>query len=120
MWAFLFGLIDPITKLAGLIAQAQLERDKALTDQERIASAERVAALQAQMAVLVADSGRSHLDIWIRAGFALPFIVYNIKLILWDKVLALGSTDRLSAELANVEMVVIGFYFVHSMFTRGK
>lgn len=117
---FLFGLVDPIMRIAGLIANAKIELARAETDQERIAAAERISALEAQRAVLVADASRSSLDIWIRAGFALPFIVYNAKLLVWDKVLAWGSTDRLSPELANVEMVVIGFYFIHSMWTRGK
>ena len=51
----------------------------------------------------------------IRPAFALPFIVYNMKIIIWDKVLRLGSTDPLSDNLYQVQMIVIGFYFL----TRG-
>ena len=54
------------------------------------------------------------------AGFALPFVIYNAKLVLWDKVLGLGSTDGLSAELFQVELACIGFYFLYDIAARFK
>jgi hypothetical protein len=120
MWAFLTGLLglaDPIAKIGQAIADERVALAKAQTDKERIDSEERIRVLEARADVLKADASRSSLDMFVRAGFALPFIVYNAKLVLWDKVLAFGSTDPLSSDLAKVEMVVIGFYFLHSIAT---
>lgn len=49
----------------------------------------------------------------IRALLAVPVIVFLWKIIIWDKVLALGSTDDLSENLWYVTMMVLGFYYVH-------
>jgi hypothetical protein len=49
----------------------------------------------------------------IRAMLAVPVVVFLWKVIIWDKVLALGSTDDLSENLWYVAMMVLGFYYVH-------
>ncbi len=98
-----------IGSIAGKLADAYKARENAKTDQERIAADERIAMLQAQA------SAQRPVDAWARLLFALPFIVYNAKLVLWDKVFALGATDPLSQNLTDVEMLVIGFYFLHSI-----
>jgi hypothetical protein len=54
----------------------------------------------------------------IRALFALPVAVYYGKIFLWDKVLALGATDALSADLLHVSWVIIGFYFLTEATTK--
>lgn len=115
MFAFLLGLIDPISRITDAIAKAKISSNQAATDQERIKSDERVKALEARKAVLIAESG-SRVNSLIRAGFALPFVIYNAKLVLWDKIIMDGATktDPLSAELYQVELACIGFYFLHS------
>ena len=50
----------------------------------------------------------------VQVAWALPFLIYNGKLILWDKVFGLGATDPLSAELYQVQTVIIGFFFIAS------
>jgi hypothetical protein len=112
MWALLIGLINPLTKIVGQIAQAKVDLAKAQTDQERIHAQERVDTLQARRDVMVAEGG-TRINAIVRAGYALPFMIYNMKLVLWDKVLALGSTDPLSPELFQIEMACIGFYFLY-------
>ncbi len=116
MLAFILGLVDPISRITKAIADAKISHDKAQTDQEKIKSSERISQLEQQRAVLIAEagSGSGWINASIRAGFALPFVIYNAKLVLWDKVFAFGSTDPLSAELLQVEMICIGFYFLHS------
>ena len=52
---------------------------------------------------------------WIRPLFALPFIIYNLKVVVWDKVLGLGTTDVLSDQYWQLQMIVFGAYFI----TRG-
>ncbi len=112
--AFILGLIDPISKITDAIAKAKISGDKAATDQEKIHADERVKTLEARKAVLIAESG-SRINSIVRACFALPFVIFNAKCVLWDKVLGLGSTDPLSTELFQVEIACIGFYFLHSI-----
>lgn len=93
------------------LAAAYEAKQKAATDQERIAADERISRLEQIAAIQKAEAG-SRINAIIRAGFALPFVIYNAKLVLWDKVLALGVTDGLSAELVQIEIACIGFYFL--------
>jgi hypothetical protein len=121
--ALMLGLIlsafDPISRIVKAIADAKVNLANAQTDQEKIHAQERVDTLSARRDVLVSESG-SRVNAYIRAGFALPFVIYNAKLILWDKVLALGSTDPLSPELFQVEIACIGFYFLYDIAARWK
>jgi hypothetical protein len=122
MFGFLLSLINPLSRIAGKIADVKVEQAKAATDQERIRAEERVKTLEARRAVMVAESG-SRLNAMMRAGFALPFVVYNGKLVLWDKVLGDltgGRTDPLSPELFQVEMACIGFYFLYEVAARWR
>jgi hypothetical protein len=122
MFGFLLSLINPLSRIAGKIADVKVEQAKAATDQERIRAEERVKTLEARRAVMVAESG-SRLNAMMRAGFALPFVVYNGKLVLWDKVLGDltgGRTDPLSPELFQVEMACIGFYFLYAVVARWR
>lgn len=48
----------------------------------------------------------------VRASFAFPFVIYINKLVLWDKVLGLGTTDPLSEFLQGAFLVVLAFYFL--------
>lgn len=54
---------------------------------------------------------------WIRWGFALPFVVFNCKAIVWDRMFHMGVTDPLSPELLNLEGVIVAAYFGHSAIT---
>lgn len=119
MLGLLISLVDPISRIAGKIVEARIAAANAQTDREKIAADERVKTLEARQAVLVAESG-SRINSIIRACFALPFVIYNAKLVVWDKVLDLGSTDPLSPELFQIELVCIGFYFLHSIVDRWR
>lgn len=111
MLAALLGLFGPIAAIGKEIAAAQTAKAVAATDKERIAADERINRLNAMRDVLIAEQG-SWFTRWVRPMFALPFVIYNAKLVLWDKVLALGVTDPLSTELAWIQSTVIGFYFL--------
>ena len=109
----LFGLLIPaVDRIGGKIADAKVAQANAITDQERIAAEERVKTLEARRDVLVADTANGGLASWIRPLFALPFVVYLWKLVIWDKVLSLGVTDPLSQELDDIMMMIIGAYFL--------
>jgi hypothetical protein len=122
VFGFIKSLINPLASIAGKIADAKVELARAETDKERIHAKERVDTLEQRRAVMVAESAGSFgwINAAIRAAFALPFVVYNGKLVLWDKVLGLGSTDGLSAELFQIEMACIGFYFLYDITARLK
>jgi hypothetical protein len=94
------------------LAAAFRAKQDAKTDAERAEADERIAVLQARRDVLLAEAGGGGLASWIRPLFALPFVIYIWKLVIWDKVLAFGVTDPLSPQLSDIMMLVIGAYFV--------
>ena len=108
----LLSLADPISRIAGKIADARIASIHASTDKERVEQEERVKALEARRDVLKAESD-SRVNGMIRALLAAPIVVFLWKVIIWDKVLALGTTDDLSENLWYVTMMVLGFYYVH-------
>jgi hypothetical protein len=108
----LLGLVDPISRIAGKIADARIASIQASTDKEKIGQEERIKALEARRDVLKAESD-GRVNGVIRALLAAPIVVFLWKVIIWDKVLALGSTDDLSENLWYVTMIVLGFYYVH-------
>ena len=103
------GVIGSITKALGNAHQASLN---AKNTAERIEADKVISTLQARRDVLIAES-RQKWNIIFRAFLALPFGIFVNKVIVYDKVLGLGSTDNLSADLWNLMMVVYGFYFVY-------
>lgn len=101
--------------LAGKLADAYKAKADAQTDDARIAADVAIAQLQARQAAVIAG-GR-----WIapiQAAFAVMFLIYYGKLLIWDKVLGLGVTDGLSPSLENLGMIVVGFIFLQSSVDR--
>lgn len=90
----------------------------AKNDAERIEADKQIATLSARQAVLVAEQG-SWMTRWIRPAFAAPFVIYDFKIVVWDKVLGWGVTDRLSPEFWQLQMIVFGAYFLTRPFERG-
>jgi len=107
-----------IGTIATKIADAYQTKQTAATDAERIAADERIKALQARRDVMVAEGG-SQVNAFVRASFAIPVAFYYGKIFLWDKALALGSTDPLSDDLQWTARAVIAFYFLYEGITQG-
>lgn len=84
---------------------------KATTDEQKMEADMTIAQLEARQAVLIAEQG-SRATSWIRPAFAAPFVIFNAKVVIWDKVLGLGITDNLSPEFFQMEMMVMGAYFL--------
>lgn len=103
-----------VSAIGDQLNRAYENRLKAQNDHERIEAEKQISQLQARQAVLIAEQGKWWTS-WIRPAFAFPFIVYNAKILLWDKVLGLGATDPLSSEFWQLQMIVFGAYFL----TRG-
>lgn len=113
MW--FLALLDPISRIAGKIAEAKVAAANAQTDQEKIAADERVKTLEARRDVLVAESGQKwngRMRLFIAFG---PAFCLN-KIFIWDKALGGltgGRTDALDDNLWKVVAAVIGFYFLY-------
>lgn len=91
-----------------LAYQARLD---AQNDSERIAAEVNIALLNAKL-----ESHRigGRWITLIQIAWALPFVLYNAKLVVWDKMLGWGVTDPLSPELYTLQSVIVGFFFVTS------
>lgn len=114
MFSFLMGLINPISAIAKGLTEAKVKSLDAETEQQRIAAEVVVDQLEARQAVLIAEQG-SFVTRWIRPMFALPFIIYNFKVVVYDSVFGLGVTAELSNSYWQLQMIVFGAYFL----TRG-
>lgn len=133
MLSFLLGLIPGVfTTINGItqaISNEKIALINARTEQEKIEIQERISALQAQQAVLVADVARSPVDMWIRTLIAIGPAFYLFLIFFWDKGIGkffgcfgqtapgtcgLFQTDPITDQQWYVVLVVLGFYFVHS------
>lgn len=106
-----------ISAIGAELRAAYEARLKAQNDHERLEADMAIAQLQARQAVLLAEQG-SWATRWIRPAFALPFVIYDAKIIVWDKVLGLGSTDPLTPEFWQLQMIVFGAYFITRPFEK--
>jgi hypothetical protein len=102
-----------IKAIGSELRQARLDQINAANDSERIAADVRVKELEAQQSIILAAQG-DRFERWVRIGFALPFLAYIWKLIVWDKMLGLGVTDPLSPMLTEAFWIVIGGFFIIS------
>ena len=93
------------------IKEAYRSRLDAKNDSERIAADERIARLEARKSTIMAAQS-DPMERWVRIGWALPFVAYNAKLLIWDKMLGWGVTDPLSPELSYIQMTVLSGYFL--------
>lgn len=122
MWTTILSLVGVISKnLISEIADARVKVTDAKTEQERIAAQERLDILTARKDIIL-QSQKDKVERWIRVLWAVPFIVYTWKLVLWDKVLGLGATDSLSPTLEYIMWTILGSYFLDSTIKkiRGK
>ncbi len=104
----------PFAKAAVDAYRAKLEADSA---GEKIAAdlAARELAVEERERELathlvVAEQGRWYTAL-PRPLFAYAFVIYVWKVVVWDKVLGLGTTDALSGDIAQWAMIVLTAYF---------
>lgn len=93
---------------AKLTAENTSDRIAADLAARELAVEERECALATQ--VVIAEQGRWYTAL-PRPLFALAFIIYAWKVVVWDKVLGLGTTDPLSGDVAQWAMMVLTAYF---------
>lgn len=117
MFKFLLSLINPLERISSDLKDAYTAKLNAGTDKERIAADERISTLEARKQIVLASS-TNPVGRWVCALYATPFIVYNAKVIVWDKVLGLGVTDNLSPDFWYISGIVLGGYFIDSAVKR--
>lgn len=91
------------------IAQTNTQDQLALTMLEKEVDAE-IAARAEATKLLIAEQGHWYTAM-IRPLFALPFIIFVSKVVVWDKVLHLGTTDNLDPNMWGVCQAVVVSYF---------
>jgi hypothetical protein len=126
MLALILKFLGPI--ISGPIVTTVLEGYKAKLGAENnheklsVDLAIAQAKLDAQREELELNSVNTEQGKWfplVRWGFALPFIIFNMKVIVWDRMLHLGVTDYLSQDLVSLEQSIVYAYFGHSAIQMG-
>lgn len=103
-----------ITTVSNNISNEKIALTNAQTDREKIETQERINALQATRDVLIAESMKSKIPVYVQLLMTLPWVLYIAKALLWDKLLGWGTTDGLSSQEWYLCYVVYGFWFVHA------
>jgi hypothetical protein len=119
MLSFLLGLIPgaftTINGITNAIANEKIAGLNATTQQAKIASDERVLALQAQRDAFIAEASQSKLPIITQTLIASGPTFILCKIFFYDET-GFGTTSiPVNSPLWQVIMVVVGFYFIHSI-----
>jgi hypothetical protein len=92
-------------KLSAENTSAKIAADLAARELD-VESRERELATQA----VIAEQGRWYTAL-PRPLFAFAFVIYAWKVVVWDRVLGLGTTAALSGDVAQWAMIVLTAYF---------
>jgi hypothetical protein len=114
MWQWLASLLTgPLVSGAITAYKAKLE---AANSQDRMAAdlaakeiESEIEARRQASAIIMTEQGRWYTAI-IRPLLAAPVIIYFWKVIVWDKVLGLGSTDPITGMIADWTGMIITAY----------
>jgi len=108
------AILSPIVK--GLLT-AQKQKLEAIGSHEaRVAElAQQAMALERREAevnaqVVIAEQG-NWMTRWVRPVWAMPFIAFTWKVVVWDKMLGWGATDALDPRMWSVFMLMVGAYY---------
>lgn len=103
------GIADKVLAYLQKQADAQTEEGKRNAEITVAALKAEVEARAAAKEVIIAEQGRWYTAI-VRPLLAFPVIIYFWKVIVWDKVLALGTTDPLGGIVAEWSGAVVLAY----------
>src|SRR5215467_9237545 len=88
---------------------AENSQDRTAADLAAKAIAAEIEARKSADALIIAEQGRWYTAI-IRPLLALPVIIYLWKVIVWDKVLGLGTTDPILGDVAVWSGMIVTTY----------
>jgi hypothetical protein len=122
MWTAILGFLGgPV--ISGLIG-AYKARLASINTQDQIALDLLQKEIEADIAaraeatkLLIAEQGHWYTAI-IRPLFALPFVIFAFKVVVWDKVFGWGVTDRLDPNMWSVFQTIVVSYFGASAVER--
>ena len=110
------GLFTTVNGITSAITNEKINLAQAQNQSDQIAASERIATLQAQRDVMIAESQSSRINAIIKAGFGISCLAPIAKIMIYDKALGQwtgGHTDPLSPELWTVISACTGFYFLY-------
>ena len=102
---------DGLNSIATEIRKAHADRLAAKNDAERLKSEERMDTALRRVEAQNQGPGAFWAKV-MRASFAIPIVLYNAKIVVWDKIMGYGATDPLGGYMETVAWIVIGFYFL--------
>lgn len=122
MWGMIFSFLGgPV--ISGMLS-AYKQRLASINTQDQMALDLLQKEIEADIAaraeatrLLIAEQGHWYTAI-IRPLFALPFVIFGFKVVVWDKVLGLGVTDKLDPNMWGVFQTIVVSYFGASAIER--
>ena len=106
-----------LTGLASEMRQAQKDKLSAANDKDKLAADERIKSIALRMEAQTKGEW-SWMAKLVRGAWALPFIIYTSKVVVWDKVLGLGVTDPLGPYEQRLGIIIVSFFFLDATFSR--
>lgn len=101
--AVLGGMFDAKVKIVQAQTGADVEKARSLVQLAQTQAHERTSAL----AVIAS----SPLLTWLVVAFAAPLVIFEFKVVVWDIVLGLGSTDPIRGQVADWANTIIWSIF---------
>jgi hypothetical protein len=86
------------------------KKQDTLTNADRLLADVTAKEIDANAKLLVAEQG-NWMTRWVRPAWAAPFVLFTWKIVVYDKMMGLGSTDALDPNMWNLMMVIGGAYF---------
>lgn len=119
MWTSILAVLGNL--LGGPFAKAAVDAYRAKLQSENSAGKTAADLASRELAVeqrereldvqlLQAEQGNAFTRM-VRPLWAMPFVIYTWKAVVWDKVLGLGSTDALSGSVATLALTIATAYF---------
>lgn len=103
-----------VTTVSNNISNEKIALMTATTDREKIETQERINALQATRDVLIAETAKSKIPMYMQVLMTAPWVAFLAKAVIWDKMLGWGSTPTLLPEEWYLCYMIYGFWFVHT------
>ncbi len=103
-------LVNPLETVLNKVTELKLKRLEAESDSEKIQIEAELEALEVRKQVLIAEQSNP-ITRWMRPLWALPFILYTWKIVVYDKILKLGVTEPLDDKMWGAMMLILGAYF---------
>ena len=104
-------LVGGLPAVVSEISKQKVALANSDNEKTRIEAEENIKTLEMRRDIII-QSQKERWGEFVRFLWALPFIIYVWKLILWDKVFGMGATDPLSPTLEYILWTVLGGYFM--------